>query len=364
MSQQIGAAVVGLGANGMGTVATALDAEHVHHVVGVDLEPAQCRDAHSRFGIRTTPCLEDVLDDPDIRLIYISTSNAAHHPIGVQALEAGKKVCMEKPMGISPDETEDLVRLAAKPGAFLQVGFECRNYSKLYVRVKDILDSGEIGELRHVNCQYVLSPWGTDSDRERWKYTADASGGLFAEKLCHYVDLPRWWDGSRVCRFFATKAANVIPYYGIADNVEVTYAFESGTVSHLTFLYGAAGKAAGADEHAEELERQRGEGYRLYYQVVGTEGAVEANVFSRELRVFHHPGKVGQTKSTMVRVESWEPGQDHLWFHNTADEKRDVARRVALGLPPAIDPEDAAETMRLCFAFEEAAARPWMIVER
>lgn len=121
---------------------------------------------------------------------------------------------------------------------------------------------------------------------------------------------------------------------------------------------------AGSTDDGELLSRQRHEGYRLYYQLVGTEGALEANVFFRELRVFHHPGKPGQAKSNLVRVESWEPEEDHLWFHNTADEKKDVARRAALGLPPAIDPEDAAETMRLCFAFETAAEGPRQVVER
>lgn len=360
MERSIVAAVVGLGSNGSDTVADVSASEHIARIVGVDTDPGRCRRARERFGIETTVSLDAVLSDPQIALIFISTPNALHYPIGKAALERGKAVCMEKPMGVTRQETEDLLRVVSETRGFLQVGFEARHYCRLYARVKDILDSGEIGLLRHINCQYVLSPFSRDS----WYVKAAHSGGLFQEKLCHYIDLPRWWTGSRVERFFCARAANVIPYYEIADNIELTMQFECGVVSHLTFLYGAAGEGANDLIHTEALERQRHEGYRLYYQLVGTEGALEANVFWRELRVFHHAGKPGVDTSRMVRVERWEQKDDLAWFHNTADEKRDVARRVARGLPPATGPEDAAETMRLCFEFEEAAMRPWAVVER
>ena len=363
--RKIDAAVVGLGGNGWGTVQAALAADHIGRVVGVDINEEQCRKAASELNIAVTTSLDEVLDDDRIELIYISANNSAHYPIGKLALERGKKVCMEKPMGVTLAETEDLLRIVKKTGGFLHVGFELRHFSKLYTRIKEILDSGEIGRLRHINCQYSLSPFGTATEAERWKYKRELSGGLFQEKLCHYIDLPRWWDGTRVCRYFVTKAENVIPYYQISDNFELTYQFESGVVSHLSFLTGAAGEGECDLIDTELLERQEGEGYRLSYQVVGSEGALEANVFRRQLRVFHHPGKSGLNgKSKMVRMEKWKHRDDHLWFHNTTDEKKDVARRAALGLPPVITPEDAAETMRLCFEFEEAATQPWKVVER
>jgi len=358
---KIGVAVVGVGSNGGGAVEAACANEHVGRVIGVDIDPAAGSWARKKFGLEIVRELAPVLADPGIHLVFISTPNATHAAIGKQAIEAGKAVCMEKPMGVNWTETEALLAAVRKTGGFLQVGFECRNYSRLYVDVKKILDSGEIGQLRHINCQYSLSPWGKDC----WHYRRDAAGGIFQEKLCHYVDLPRWWTGSPVRRFFCAKAANVMPYYEIADNVELTCQFANGVVSHLTFVYGAAGEGSGDLVNTDRLDKQRHEGYRLSYQLIGTEGAVEANVFWRELRVFHHPGKPGLgDKSKMVRKTQWIKHEDNLQFHNTADEKRDVIRRVAEGLPPALAPEDAAETMRLCYAAEEALeSGEWKIVE-
>jgi len=56
----------------------------------------------------------------------------------------------------------------------------------------------------------------------------------------------------------------------------------------------------------------------------------------------------------MVRVESWQPNEDRLYFHNTDEQNLDIARRVAERLPPLTDPEDSFETMRVCFEAESA----------
>lgn len=363
--RKIRSCVIGLGRNGTTAVRAVLKAPNTKEVIGCDLNPEMCKKCEDELGIRTTTNFEEVLADPEIELIFISTSNSSHYPLGKAALEAGKKVCMEKPMGITLEETESLLKVVEQTDGWLTVGFELRNYSTLFSRIKDLLDGGEIGKLRHINCQYILSPFGNTTDDERWKHDPKLSGGLFQEKLCHYIDLPRWWTGSRINSFFITKAENVIPYYGISDNFELTYKFEDGTVSHLTFIMGAAGGGKGDLIDTYELSTQAEQGYRLYYQLVGSEGAIEANVFRRRLQVFHHPGKPGfGDKSQLMFEETWEQPDDNTQFHNTTDEKIDTVQRVAQDLPPIIDPHDAAETMRLCYEFEAAAVKEWKVYNR
>ena len=357
--------IVGLGRNGLDAVRAALKAPDTAEVIGCDINPDACRKCSTETGIKTTEDFEEVLRNPEIDLIFISTSNSFHYPLGKAALEAGKKVFMEKPMGISLNETESLLNVVEKTHGWLSVGFELRHYSTLFARVKELIDSGEIGRLRHINCQYTLSPFGNTTDEERWKTNPEFSGGMFQEKLCHYIDLPRWWTGSRVESFFIAKADKVIPYYGVSDNFELTYKFEDGTVSHLTMIMGAAGEGANDLIDTYELSVQAEQGYRLHYQLIGTEGAIEANVFRRRLQVFHHPGKPGfGDKSKLMFEENWEEKDDHAYCHNTTDEKIDAIRRVANGLQPAIDPADAAETMRLSYEFENAASKEWKVYNR
>ena len=98
---------------------------------------------------------------------------------------------------------------------------------------------------------------------------------------------------------------------------------------------------------------------------------MEIDVFQRQMRVYHHPGKANLDAGYLVRTISWDKDpeknggiSEQAYFHNTDAQNRDIVRRVLAGLPPAIDPEDAQETMRLCMEFSKAFDRRWEIIER
>jgi len=104
-------------------------------------------------------------------------------------------------------------------------------------------------------------------------------------------------------------------------------------------------------------------GHKNGYTVVGTEGAMESSLFDRSLKVFYHQGKEAcGGYSHLVRVERWGAAEDSLYYHNTEGQNVDIARRAASGKPPAIAPEDAAETMMLCFGFQRAADAGWQVI--
>jgi len=185
--------------------------------------------------------------------------------------------------------------------------------------------------------------------------------------LSHYVDLTRWWVGAPVTEVYSACAPNVVPYTEVRDNYHTTYRFENGAVSHLTFLQGPAHtyEMDPLQSVAHDRFDYREVGHKLIYTVVGTEGALESSIFDRSLKVYEHAGKSGHRgNSRLVRVERWKKEEDQIYSHNTRDQNVDIARRALEGRPPAIDPEDAAETMRLCFEFEGAAESGWRIVER
>ncbi len=360
--KKIGAAVIGLGAMGTSDLEILHSLDFVTRLAGVDPSPEKREAARGKFGIRVTDKLAEIWNDDGIELVYITTPNRFHVPVAIEALHAGKKVMVEKPMGVNEAQLAELLRVVRETRGFLQVGFECRNYSRLYVRIKEIIDSGEIGQVRHIHFTYCLQPF----ERGSWKCDPNLAGGIYTEKLCHYVDLPRWWIGEKVSRFFSIQAPNVIPYYGIADNALCSYEFEGGAVSQLSFIEGPAHTYT--PDEARAMKPTRADlgygGHRNDYLVVGTEGALESALFDRSLKVFYHAGKPTQKEgSRLIRVETWSPGEDARYFHNTREQNIDIARRVAAGEPPALDPEEAAETMRLCFAFQRAAAAGWAVEE-
>ena len=377
MEKQLSVAILGCGRMGNTIIEQIEDLPEVKRIVGYDPSDAQLtKTKTSHPQVEVTTDLETVLNDSEIQLVYIAASNANHVPLAVKALRAGKAVMSEKPSGISYEQVEELLQVQKETGGFVQVGLECR-YSWAYLEAKKAIQSGEIGQLKNVHFTYSQGAYSKNITLPNgdvipnWRVFKSGSGSMVLEKLCHYIDLVRWWnEGSKVDKFILTNAENVIPYFEIEDNVHVSYHFDNGCVSHLYFI----STAAALDERGGNVDLfdQDKMGYKLNYVLTGTEGAIEIDVFQREIRFYHHTGKPGQEKAAIVRKLSWdkdfgkENGQsESLWFHNTYEQNRDIVRRVLNGLPPSISLEDAQESMRLCLDFAAAAEnQSWEVIHR
>jgi predicted dehydrogenase len=327
------------------------DSPLVRNITVFDRHPERMESLKQRHGVETSESLERVLDDSDIRLVFITASNNVHKDLTIAALESGKAVMCEKPMATSLADAEAMVNAAEQTKGFLQVGFELR-YSHLYTTVKDWIERGLLGRVLNTHCTYSSSAWGR---HDVWRAASRTSGGMFGEKLSHYVDLTRWWIGDEVEEIYAACAPNVIPYYEVHDNYHCTYRFKNGAVSHLTFTMGAAATFRG-DPLQNAVSQQAGDGHMLRYLIYGEKGAAETDVFPRSIKRWEFgENDYGQT-SEWAQTETWNPERDFAYFHNTHDQALDILRRVTEGEPPQISPRDALETTRLCFAAELSAS--------
>jgi predicted dehydrogenase len=349
MSAGIGieVAILGGGQMGRNVIQHLEDSPLVRGITIFDHHADRMEQLKQRYDVKTYENLEQVLDDPQIKLVFVTASNNAHKDLTIASLEAGKAVMCEKPMATTLAEAEAMVNAAEKTKGFLQIGFELR-YSHLYTAVKDWIDRGLLGRVLNTHCIYCSSAWGR---HDVWRANSKTSGGMFGEKLSHYVDLTRWWIGDEVEEIYATCAPNVISYYEVHDNYHCTYRFKSGAVSHLTFMMGPAATFKG-DPLQNAVSQQAGDGHMLRYMIYGEKGAAETDVFPRTLKRWEFgENDYGQT-SEWVQTETWTPERDFAYFHNTHDQALDIVRRVAEGEPPKTSPRDALETTRLCFAAE------------
>lgn len=90
-----------------------------------------------------------LLDDPDLDAIVIATAVRFHHPLAKASLLAGKHTFIEKPLAGSSGECEELVSLAQEKGLILMVGHTFL-YSPAIRKIKEIVDSGDIGDIRYI----------------------------------------------------------------------------------------------------------------------------------------------------------------------------------------------------------------------
>jgi predicted dehydrogenase len=96
--------------------------------------------------VQTVRTMDELLEDPSIELIVITTPNQFHFAQAKAALEAGKHVVLEKPFTVSSIEAEMLVQVAESEGKMLSV-FHNRRWDGDFKTVKKIVDSGVLGEL-------------------------------------------------------------------------------------------------------------------------------------------------------------------------------------------------------------------------
>ena len=342
--------ILGSGKMGQNVLEHLQGCEWVRGITVFDRSAEKMEALRKKFAVQTAATLDEVLQNAEIKLVYVTASNNAHKELTIAALEAGKAVMCEKPMATSLADAQAMVDAAERTNGFLQIGFELR-YSHLYKSVKEWIDRGLLGQVLNTQCTYCTSAWGK---HDGWRVASETSGGMFGEKLSHYVDLVRWWIGDSVEEVYATSAPNLIPYYEVHDNYHCTYRFKNGAISQLTFMMGPAASFKG-DPLQNAVSQQAGDGHVLRYMIYGEKGAAETDVFPRTLKRWEFgDDDYGQT-SAWVQNETWDPERDFAYFHNTHDQARDIARRVAEGERPKINPRDALETTRLCFAAEISA---------
>ncbi|HYO08594.1 MAG TPA: Gfo/Idh/MocA family oxidoreductase [Tepidisphaeraceae bacterium] len=137
---------------------------------------------------------------PDV--LIVTTVDAAHHEYIVRAMNAGVDAVTEKPMTTTADKCQQILDARAKTGRNCRVTFNYR-YSPPRTQVKDILMSGEIGDVMSVDFHWLLNTThGADYFR-RWHGFKKFSGGLMLHKATHHFDLVNWWLGAVPVEVFA-----------------------------------------------------------------------------------------------------------------------------------------------------------------
>jgi len=134
---------------------------------------------------------DDVLRDPEIDAIYNPLPNSLHCEWTIRALEAGKHVLCEKPIASNATQAERMAAVAQETGRLLVEAFHWR-YHPLAARMRAILDSGELGPLRHVETHFCI-PLIRPGDI---RYRLDLAGGATMDVGCYAISILRFLAGA------------------------------------------------------------------------------------------------------------------------------------------------------------------------
>jgi len=103
-------------------------------------------------GIELSTDFQELVTRTDLDALVIATSARSHYAMAKQSLLAGKHTFIEKPMATSTAECEELIQLATQRGLTLMVGHTFL-YSAPVRRIKELIDSGEIGDIRYISAR-------------------------------------------------------------------------------------------------------------------------------------------------------------------------------------------------------------------
>lgn len=182
------------------------------------------RAAAKELGIpRAHGSYEDLLADPDIDAIYNPLPNHLHVPWSIRALEAGKHVLCEKPIGLSAAQGQSLLDAAARfPRMKLMEAFMYRHHPQwLYTR--ELVESDAIGDLRAI--QSVFAYHNTDPGNVR--NMKDIGGGGLMDIGCYNISISRFLFGAEPLRVMGTL--DIDPEFGTDRLCSGIMEFAQGT---------------------------------------------------------------------------------------------------------------------------------------
>src|SRR5579885_1904843 len=153
MSKQIKVGVVGLGYWGPNLVLNfrALPDCQLHMMC--DLSEARLKHLTSLYPeVEKTTDFNHTLNGANLDAVVIATAVRLHFPMAKAALLAGKHTFIEKPMASSSEQCEELIAIAKSKGLVLMTGHTFL-YSPAVRKIKEIVDSGDVGEIRYISAR-------------------------------------------------------------------------------------------------------------------------------------------------------------------------------------------------------------------
>lgn len=218
---------VRVGLVGYGLAGASFHAPPIRAVDGLDLVAAvTSREVPSDMQRVATV---DELLALDVDLVVVATPNDSHVSVARQALEHGAHVVVDKPLAVTAQDAEDLVRYAEQRGRLLSV-FQNRRWDGDFLTLRDLLGRGELGRVHRFESRFER--WRPQV-KDAWRESADPAlgGGQLLDLGTHLIDQAVQLFG-RVTHVYAE--VNVVrPDAVVEDDVFVALRHVGGETSHL-----------------------------------------------------------------------------------------------------------------------------------
>jgi len=257
MDKQFGIALLGLGRAGGFHRASLRQSENASLVTIFDTDQELAKEIAGKENCRAAQTAEEAIADPEIDAVIVATPTNSHYKYVIAALESGKAVFSEKPLGENLQQLDKCYELAKEKDLSLFVAFN-RRFDPSFVSLINQVHKGGIGDLRFVRTV------SRDSPLPSMDYLR-ISCGIFHDCVVHDLDMVCHIVGEIPSHMSAFGSAFIpdIKEMGDYDNVVATLHFPSGIVASI------------------DVNRDSVVGYDQRIEAFGSEGLLQADNWHR-----------------------------------------------------------------------------------
>lgn len=244
-----------------------------------DVDQTRAKALADAHGAQPAADLAQVFDADRIDAVFIASSTNTHAVNLRRAVDAGVAALCEKPIDLDLGHAVDVVAYATDRDAKVMMNFN-RRFDRDYAELKQVVDSGEIGQVELIQ----LTSRGPSMPPLSY---IEVSGGQMRDQTVHFFDLARWIADLDPVEVFATGSTLAEPRladYGDVDTSVATLRLPTGALVQI------------------DSTRRTGYGYDERIEVLGSTGLVEARR--------HRAGNVSRYGAGRVVDDGLHPG----WF--------------------------------------------------
>lgn len=171
---------------------------------------------------------DQLINDPDVDIVYVATPPDSHKEYTIRTLKAGKPVYVEKPMAMNYAECLEMLQVAERANQKLFTA-HYRRALPYFLKVKELLDNNAIGKKLTVSVKYFrpASTLDMDSLNQTWRVNKDIAGdGYFFDLAPHTLDILDFLLGEIDEAKGYTQ--NLGGYYSVSDTISAIMQFKSG----------------------------------------------------------------------------------------------------------------------------------------
>ncbi len=238
--------------------------EHSNLVAVMRRDAEKAADYARRHNVRKWYSnANELINDPEVNAVYVATPPSTHAEYAIQAMKAGKVAYVEKPMAKNYAECLEMIKVSEETGMPLFTAYYRRALPK-FLKAKEIVDSGALGEILTVNLQLYKEAIEKNQSPEEmhWHVFPEIAGaGYFYDLASHQFDFLDFVFGP--IQSVTGQAANRAGYYPAEDTVSASFDFESGVTG--------SGNWSFVVEKATERDT---------IEIIGTEGKISLPCFA------------------------------------------------------------------------------------